>query len=132
MVMTSHLTRTRHSPSLLGAASFIESELFREVELPELSLSFSKLTPNVWAIFFRCLWFAGYSKNCESYRDAKVRAKKASGVLIDNAKKHEFVVLIGHGFFNQLIANELRKQGWKGKTRSDKKHWGCTRYFLEN
>ncbi|MBM7702787.1 histidine phosphatase family protein [Metabacillus iocasae] len=132
LVVTSDLKRAKHSASLLGIETSLENALFREVELPELSILSPPMNPSVWAIVFRCLWFAGYSKNCESYRHAKRRAKKASQVLMDYAKKHESVALIGHGFFNQLIANELRKHGWEGKKRSDKKHWSCTTYFLEN
>ncbi|WP_410896193.1 hypothetical protein [Neobacillus sp. 204] len=63
---------------------------------------------------------------------ARFRANKAAQQLIDYANKYKSVVLVGHGFFNMLIAKELQKKGWKGTRKRDAKHWNCTTFSLFN
>lgn len=41
----------------------------------------------------------GYSSGCESLSDARIRAKKASEILVEYAREHKYVVLVGHVFF---------------------------------
>ena len=107
--------------------------LFRETELPTITKLWGiKLKPSIWALILRCLWFGGYSRGCESLSNAKGRAKKASELLVKYAQEHTSVVLIGHGFFNMLIAEELQKTGWKGKRKTSSKHWNCTTYSFFN
>jgi hypothetical protein len=77
----------------------------------------------------RCLWFSGYSSGCESLSNAKDRSEKASKLLVEYAKGHN-TVLVGHGFFNMLIAKELQKNGLKGKRKINSNHWVCTTYSL--
>ena len=70
---------------------------------------------NSWAVILRCLWFCGYARRNESLAKAKQRLKKASDQLVKYAEEHGSAVLVGHGFFNRLIAIELRK--WAGKVK---------------
>ncbi|MGG3799725.1 histidine phosphatase family protein [Metabacillus fastidiosus] len=133
LVITSNLKRSIDSAKILNPAiKTINSSLFCETELPIPSkkLGAIKLNPNTWAIILRCLWFLGYSNGCESYNEARQRAKKAAHILADYANKHKSVVLVGHGFFNRLIGTELRKMNWKNKKKMSSKHWYCTTYFL--
>ncbi|MEH7225011.1 histidine phosphatase family protein [Bacillus sp. JJ1566] len=135
IVITSDLKRAVQSAKLLNpGVKIIPNPLFRETELPVLSLKLLdiKLRPSSWAIILRFQWFCGYSYDCESLSDAKLRANKASQQLISYAKEFNSVALIGHGFFNMLIARELQKKGWKGKRKSGVKHWDCTTYSLFN
>lgn len=136
ILITSDLKRSIESASLLNQnknIGVITDALFREIELPtfprELGL---KLSPNSWAVILRCLWFSGYSRQCESLANAKLRAKKASEQLEKYAREYKSVVLVGHGFFNRLIAEELKKMGWEGNRKSSVKHWSCTTYSLLN
>ncbi|MEK5215856.1 histidine phosphatase family protein [Psychrobacillus sp. FSL H8-0487] len=133
VVVTSDLKRSIDSACLLNPASkTISDPLFRETELPaHPTILFNlKLKPNNWAVILRILWFCGYSKECESYSKAKLRATMASQQLINYANEHESIVLVGHGFFNILIAKELRKMGWKGTRTTGVKNWNCTTYSL--
>ncbi|MED4400531.1 histidine phosphatase family protein [Metabacillus fastidiosus] len=133
LVITSNLKRSIDSAKILNPAiKTINSSLFCETELPIPSkkLGAIKLNPNTWAIILRCLWFLGYSNGCESYNEARQRAKEAARVLVDYANEHTSVVLVGHGFFNRLIGTELKKMNWKNKTKMSSKHWRCTTYFL--
>jgi broad specificity phosphatase PhoE len=135
IVITSDLKRAVESARLLKPVTKIISDpLFRETELPSNSsqLFNVKLKPSIWAIVLRILWFSGYSYECESLNKAKSRANKSSQQLIDYANEYKSVVLVGHGFFNMLIAKELRKKGWKGKSKRDAKHWNCMSFSLFN
>jgi broad specificity phosphatase PhoE len=131
LVITSDLKRSIESATLLNPNINVISEpLFRETELPNLltKLGGLKLNPNIWAVILRCLWFSGYSWECESLSSAKDRAKVASDLLVEYAQEHTTVVLVGHGFFNMLIAKELQKMGWRCERKINSKHWNCTTY----
>ena len=135
IVITSDLERAVESARLLNPVTKIISDpLFRETELPSNSsqLLNVKLKPSIWVIVLRILWFSGYSYECESYNQAKIRANKASQQLIDYANEYKSVVLVGHGFLNMLIAKELQKKGWKGTRKRDAKHWKCMTFSLFN
>lgn len=131
VLVTSDLNRSVVSARLLNPKSKIISDpIFRETELPVNPTIFykMKLKPNTWAIILRLLWFSGYSNKCESLSEAKLRAKKAAQQLIDYANEYKSIVLVGHGFFNMLIAKQLKKSGWTGKRKVGSKHWNCTTY----
>lgn len=133
IVITSDLQRSVESANLLNPnLKAISLSLYRETELPTplTKLRGLKLNPNIWAVILRCLWFSGYSRGCESLSSAKYRSKKAAELLVEFAQELETVVLVGHGFFNMLIANELQKMGWEGKKKTSSKHWNCTTYSL--
>lgn len=135
IVFTSNLKRSIESAWLLNPNLTATSDpLFRETELPAPSTKLwgLKLKPSIWALILRCLWFCGYSKDCESLSLAKNRAKMASELLVEYAQEHKTVVLVGHGFFNRLIAKELQNKGWKGKSKISSKHWNCTTYSFFN
>jgi len=133
MIITSNLKRSMESAKLLNPnIQTISDTSFRETELPIPSATLwgLKLQASTWAVLLRCLWFIGYSKGCESLREAEKRAEKAAILLVNYAKEHHHVVLVGHGFFNMLIAKELKKMGWNGARRTSSKNWICTTYSL--
>ncbi|WP_342429700.1 histidine phosphatase family protein [Neobacillus sp. FSL H8-0543] len=135
IVFTSDLQRSVESARLLNPGTKIISDrIFREIELPSnpTKLVGIKLKASIWAVILRVFWFSGYSNECESFSQAKLRASKASQQLIGYADVHKKIVLVGHGFFNMLIAKELQKLGWKGKRKPGAKHWSCTTYTLTN
>ncbi|GLB59568.1 histidine phosphatase family protein [Cytobacillus sp. NCCP-133] len=133
MLITSDLQRSIESARLLNPAAKIKAELlFREAELPSTGIGPKslKLKPKYWAVLLRVLWFLGYGKGCESYPEANARAKEAALKLISYAKEHQSAILVGHGIFNQMIAKELQKMGWKGQHRTNSKHWHETTYKI--
>lgn len=77
-----------------------------------------------WAVMFRLLWLAGYSKNSESLDEAKKRALIAASRLDEISRKHGAVLLMGHGVMNRLIAKALGKQGWVNTKKIQSTHWG--------
>lgn len=133
IVITSDLKRSIDSASLLHPnLKFITDPDFRETELPipQSTIWRFKISPNSWAVILRCLWFMGYSSGCESLRDAKIRAERATNLLVEHARKYTYVVLVGHGFFNMLVAKELQTMGFAGKRKTNSKHWHVTTYSL--
>ncbi|MDY0406768.1 histidine phosphatase family protein [Virgibacillus sp. 179-BFC.A HS] len=133
IVITSDLKRSIDSAKLLNLhGKYITDPLFREVEIPANISSLKGLTfkPATWSVISRLLWFCGYSRDCESLIHARVRAEKAANVLVEYAKEHTNVVLVGHGFFNMLIAKELRKMGFRGRRKTNSRHWGITTFSL--
>ena len=134
LVITSDLNRSIVSAKLLNSTTkTIVDALYRETELPRKLriLHNIKLKPKTWAVILRLLWFSGYSNQCESLEQARYRALQASQKLISYASEYDSIVLVGHGFFNMLIAKELKKAGWKGRKGTRAKHWNCTTYVYE-
>lgn len=132
IVVTSDLLRAIDSSRLLGAKGGLSDPIFRETELPRVVAKGLRMRASLWAVWSRLLWFCGYAKQCESLSEAKARAEVAAEKLIGFAKEHGSVVLVGHGFFNMLIAKELKKRGWAGPGKPSSKHWSCTSYFSES
>lgn len=130
-VVTSDATCTVQSAAtLVSSLSFVQNNLFREISIPgQLPIvPWLKLKPSAWMMLSRTLWLAGYSDKAESYKQAEQRAQQAADLLIGYALCDYKIALIGHGFFNSMIAKELRKKGWTGSLWTDNRSWGCTTY----
>lgn len=132
IVITSDLKRSLESAKHLKPnVNVISNSLFRETEMPVAQIGGLRLHASMWAVILRCSWFMGYSKGCESVSEAKRRAEAAARFLVERAKEHQTVVLVGHGFFNRMIAKELIKNGWTGNRKTSAKHWDSTTFWLE-
>jgi broad specificity phosphatase PhoE len=130
-VVCSDLPRSVDSAAALGVKQVHLSEkLFRELNLPYFNKLSIKLPLEVWVVILRGLWFVGFSKNSESYRNARIRAKEAASRLIELAQEHRSVLLVGHGFLNHYIAKELVGKGWLGPASPGKKYWQFGTYEL--
>ncbi|WP_019243300.1 MULTISPECIES: histidine phosphatase family protein [Bacillus] len=131
VVLTSNLKRSIDSAFYLKKDyEFQTHSLFHEVGIPTASnIFFLYMKPNSWNIFLRILWLLGYSKDVESYRLAKKRAKLAADYLIGFSHKYNHVALVGHGFFNRMIAKQLKKEGWQSVDSYADGNWGCTTYI---
>ena len=86
--------------------------LYREAELPaRLPLCGLMMRYSAAVVIARVLWMLGIHQHAESYAMAAARAHRAAEALASRAMKHDCVILVGHGFFNRLIAREL-KSDW--------------------
>ncbi|MEZ5536946.1 MAG: histidine phosphatase family protein [Thiolinea sp.] len=94
-----------------------------EAGLPAADWKIIKLSPKIWSVLFRILWLSGYPKNSESFKAAKSRASDAAEKLTEIAQQHDSVLFVGHGVFNRILANELRRQGWSGPKNPGSVHW---------
>ena len=124
VLVCSDLRRSIESAKLLGARNIdCVDAIFREVELPYCTLPSPKLSPAIWALGFRILWFMGYAGNCESKALARQRAYIAAAKLHNLALRNNTLVLVGHSIFNSFIAKKLLEKGWQGSISLFNKHW---------
>ena len=125
-IVCSNLTRSTHSAKIIGYQSpHLIDGMFREAELPKIQLPMIRLTPHAWSMVFRVFWFVGASPNAESVEKFKPRVSLAAEKLIQLAKNHDSVLLIGHGIINRFLAKELIASGWSGEEAPNgNKYWG--------
>ncbi|MGP3608415.1 histidine phosphatase family protein [Anoxybacteroides rupiense] len=132
--ITSALPRAVQSAEHLSPLCAVEkNELFREAELPVpfSSIRFLRLPVSLWLVLARICWFCGYSPGVESYSQAVVRAERASQLLVEYAKLHETVVVVGHSWFHKLVGRQLIKKGWKCCTSKSTSYWHACTYIAE-
>jgi hypothetical protein len=132
-IVCSNLPRSIDSGHVLETEKIILSDsIFNEVEIPSANWHRLKLSPNLWAVLFRSTWLLGYSRNTESFTDIKTRAADAFKLLSGIAYEREKVVFVGHAVFNQFLARELRKNGWKGPRNPGTRYWSHGVYRARN
>lgn len=123
-VVCSALPRSIESAKAFKNKSIVLSDpIFNEADLPVANWQAMKLSPKIWAIVFRILWLLGYSRNSESFTEAKSRATEAVERLSEIACKYESVLFVGHGVYNRILANELRRHGWLGPKNPGSNYW---------
>ena len=121
----SHLTRSIESAKALGCSeAHIKDPLFDETPIPHFNGGRLPMPVTAWIVLLRIMWLFGFSRNGESLIDAKRRAKKAAERLIELAAAHQNVLLVGHGFINHFIAQELKRRGWIGPSKPGSGFWG--------
>ncbi len=132
VIVCSNLPRSIESAKALSSTeAFLSDAVFNEADLPVANWHLLKLSPGVWAVIFRVLWLLGYSRNVESFAQAKVRAIAAVKTLTEIANEYESVLLVGHGVYNRLLANELRRSGWSGPKNPGSVYWSHGTYQCE-
>ena len=123
-VVCSDLPRSIESATALGILNidFVDS-IFREADLPYTNWRYPKLTVFTWGIFFRVLWYLGYSNRAEPITFVKQRAETAAIKLKEIADERGSVMLIGHGIINRFVAKKLRNNGWSGPKNPGYNYW---------
>ncbi len=128
-IVCSDLPRSIESAKALNARKIVlSSSIFNEAGLPIANWGKLKFSPKTWAIIFRVLWLLGYSRNSESFKEAKIRATEAVKKLTELAQEYGNILFVGHGVYNRIIANELRRSGWDGPKNPGSKHWDFVVY----
>lgn len=122
-IICSDLKRSQQSAALLSEHLDAGHAIYREIDLPQLSFPSPKLMASSWVVIFRVLWLLGVSRRCETFREAKKRARFAANQLQQTAQQQGSVVLVGHGLFNRFIAKALSRQGWHGPDSLGSRYW---------
>lgn len=123
-IVCSELPRSIESAKVFNNENIVLSDsIFNEAGLPVSNWQAIKLSPKTWAVAFRILWLLGYSKSSESFKEAKSRASEAVEKLTEIALEYESVLFVGHGVYNRILANELRRRGWFGPKNPGANHW---------
>jgi broad specificity phosphatase PhoE len=127
--VSSPLPRCVESARALAPQRNIEfEELIREAGFPYALWGFPRLPLSVWTLVFRVAWSFGYSANSESLAMARIRAGNAAASLIELAREHQCVFVMGHGIMTALIAKELVLLGWVGPRRPAHRYWEFSVY----
>lgn len=130
-VISSNLPRALSSLKALGREPELIDEIFKEAGLPIFHMPILKLSPTLWAAFFRVMWLLGFSPNAEPLNVAKQRARQAAKILVACAKESNGpALLMGHGVMNRLITKELKSLGWKECRRQGNGYWNAGIYSL--
>ena len=125
VIVSSPLRRSYHSAQLIASSQLLVTEdLISEAGMPHTNWLFPALPITVWLAIFRVAWYCGYSRNAESMSDASMRAAVAADRLVELARQHDSVFVVGHGIMTTLIANRLVKMGWSGSRRPANRYWG--------
>ena len=115
-IVCSNLPRSIHSAQIIGYQTpHLVDAIFREAELPDIQIPIIRLAPHSWSVVFRVFWFAGVSKKVESLELFKQRISLAAEKLVQLAKQHDSILLVGHGIINRFLAKELIAKGWVGE-----------------
>jgi broad specificity phosphatase PhoE len=124
VVFCSNLKRSLNSAKVLGVNEVASTEYnLREMEMPWGKITNLKMKPEYWAVLFRILWFFGYSKNSESFKEAKLRAAHAASLLESTATENGGVLFVGHGMLNRYIAKYLVENGWLVRKKVGSNYW---------
>ncbi|MCM2318531.1 MAG: histidine phosphatase family protein [Pseudomonas sp.] len=113
---------------LAPGREFLREALFCEAELPYPHWLYPKLPPLAWEALFRLAWFYGLSALARPRLATELRAHEAAQRLIQLAREHDSVFLVGHGLMILLIARELLALGWRGPKRPVSGYWQCSVY----
>lgn len=125
--ISSDLPRGISSCELLGLGNVNTIDpCFRESAPPFLEFSWPRLTFFSWAVVFRVAWLFGFSKNGESFKDAKLRSRLCADKLEILSRETGAVLHVGHGIMNRLLIKELKRRKWLVKDHTGEKYWSYT------
>lgn len=100
--------------------------IYAEAPLPApWILPYIQMSPVIWGITARFTWWLGYAGGGESRYEAELRAREAADRLIELAADGDGdVLLCGHGWFNHMMARELKRRGWIKIKGGGERLWG--------
>ncbi len=107
---------------------FLCESLFREAEVPTKFRTSLSFRANTWVVLARMLWYVRRWSGIESPSEARKRARQATSLLERLIEQEGSVFLVGHGYFNALVASELCRRGCRGPKFPSTQHWGATTY----
>ena len=115
--------------AIVGERPFTPDPLFIEAPLPPPPLpDFMTFTPPYWGVIARTAWWFGYGEGDETRQQAEVRASRAAETLNEAATANGPVLLVAHGYFNNMIGNALKRQGYRLTEDQGFKYWATRRF----
>jgi len=116
--------------AVCGGRAFAQDPLFVEAPLPPPRWpSWIRLSPRLWGFIARvCWWFLDHHEGGESRAEAEARADQAAALLVDLSRGGRDVLVVAHGFFNGMVGEALRRQGWRCTEDQGFKYWRARRF----
>ncbi len=110
--------------------AYARDPLFVEAPLPPPRWpGWIRLSPRAWGFISRVWWwFFNHHEGQETRAQAEQRADQAAAVLIELARDGQDVLLVAHGFFNGMIGEALRRQGWRCTQDQGFYYWKARRF----
>jgi broad specificity phosphatase PhoE len=109
---------------------FIRDTVFIEAPLPPPSLPrFIRFNPRTWGFISRVAWwFFGHHEGQETRFQAEIRAREVAQRLTAEADAGRNVLVLAHGFFNTMVARELKRVGWRNVEGKGYRYWAARRF----
>jgi hypothetical protein len=127
--ISSNFRRTKESLTYLGVHEFEVNELFNEAELPFGTFNNLRMPLFIWAFLLRTAWVSGYTKDCESIKNFKLRIKRAKNYLDEKLTEKSNIIVMAHGMMNFTLGKELKRDNWKIlDSANGNKFWSYKRY----
>ena len=129
LVVTSPLRRAIESADRLGLAAerrvTIEA---REVELPPRLKWPVPHRPATFVGLARFLWLLRLARAQEDIQQVGVRARLLALELSALAQDHGHVALVGHGYLNLFLRQQLEAAGWRSSDPRARGYWSCAHF----
>lgn len=126
-------TRPRSRETALAVCdgkAFAQDPLFIEAPLPPPPFpAWLHMSPRLWGFISRFWWwFFNHHGVEESRAEAEVRAQQAARMVADLARDGQDVLVVAHGFFNTMVGEALKRQGWRCTEDQGFRYWRARRF----
>ena len=112
-----------------GDKPFVSDAVFIEAPLPPPPFPDSfKVSPRAWGVIARTAWWLGYGEGGETRAQAEVRAEAAADRLVAASEAGGEVLLLAHGYFNNMIGIALKRRGWRLVEDQGFSYWSVRRF----
>jgi broad specificity phosphatase PhoE len=115
--------------AVVGDRGFSSDVLYIEAPLPPPPLpDWFRVSPRNWGVIARAAWWLGYGEGGETRAEAEVRAAEAAEALITASASGGEVLLLAHGYFNNMIGIALQRRGWRLVQDQGFNYWSVRRF----
>jgi len=116
--------------AVTNGRAFAQDPLFIEAPLPPPPWpEWIRMTPRLWGFFARFWWwFFNNHAGQETRVQAEARADEAARLVADFAREGQDVLVVAHGFFNTLVGDALKRQGWRCTEDQGFRYWRARRF----
>jgi broad specificity phosphatase PhoE len=115
--------------AVVGDRPFTSDPVFIEAPLPPPPFPDSfRVSPRTWGVIARAAWWLGYGEGGETRAEAEARAAEAADLLVKASAEGGEVLLLAHGYFNNMIGIALQRRGWKLTQDQGFRYWSVRRF----
>lgn len=116
--------------AVCAGRAFAQDPLFVEAPLPPPRWpGWIRLSPRLWGFIARTWWwFFDHHEGQETRAQAEKRADQAAAMLVDLSREGQDVLVVAHGFFNGMVGEALKRQGWRCTEDQGFKYWRARRF----
>lgn len=116
--------------AVCAGRAFARDPLFVEAPLPPPPFpSWIRLSPRLWGFIARVWWwYFDHHDGQETRGQAEERAGQAATLVADLAREGQDVLVVAHGFFNTMVGEALKRQGWRCTEDQGFRYWRARRF----